>query len=100
MSILITGKDSDLVDEAVLLRVDGSVGKVIEWEDWYELDAKYVVLPPHGRLVDADRLRVILCRLLDRQTDEIAKHTVRWIIQILDKLETVVEGEDENDDQR
>ena len=95
MSILITGKDSDLVDEAILLREDGSVGKVIEWEDWYELDAKYVVLPPHGRLVDAERLRVILCRLLEHQSDDVAIHTIRWIIQILDKLDTVVEGEDD-----
>lgn len=49
----------------------------------------------HGRLVDAERLRVILCRLLDRQDDEALRHMIRWIIQILDKMDTIVPAEND-----
>jgi hypothetical protein len=47
----------------------------------------------HGRLIDGDRFRFILCRLMDRQDDDSAIHALRWAIECLDKLESLVDAE-------
>lgn len=44
----------------------------------------------HGRLIDAERFRVILCRLKERQNDDVAIHALNWAIECLDKLDTIV----------
>ena len=47
----------------------------------------------HGRLIDAERFRVILCRLKERQNDDVAIHALNWAIECLDKLDTIVPAE-------
>ena len=47
----------------------------------------------HGRGIDAERFRVILCRLMERQDDDSATHALRWAIECLDKLESLVDAE-------
>lgn len=50
----------------------------------------------HGELIDGERFRVILCRLTERQDDDSATHALRWAIECLDKLESLVDAEEEN----
>lgn len=76
---------------------DGTFGcclaakKEINWEDD---DCPLIPLPEgHGRLIDAERFRVILCRLMERLYDDSAIHALRWAIECLDKLESVVDAE-------
>ena len=61
-----------------------------------DLVCPITVLQKHGRLVDADRLRVILCRMKESYLPELdeAAWAIGWAIEVLDKLETVVEGEE------
>lgn len=52
----------------------------------------------HGRLIDAERYRVILCRLKERQNDDVAIHALTWAIECLDKLDTIVPAEGGGED--
>lgn len=52
----------------------------------------------HGRMIDAERFRVILCRLKDRMVDDEAIHAVQWAIECLDKLDTIVPAEGGGED--
>ena len=52
----------------------------------------------HGRLMDAERFRVILCRLKERQNDDVATHALNWAIECLDKLDTIVPAEGGTED--
>lgn len=52
----------------------------------------------HGRLVDAERFRVILCRLKERQNDDVATHALNWAIECLDKMDTIIPAEGGTDD--
>lgn len=57
-------------------------------------DCPVDILPEgHGRLIDAERFRVILCRLKERQNDDVAIHALNWAIECLDKLDTIVPAE-------
>lgn len=58
---------------------------------------KVTFLPEkHGRLVDADRLRVMLCRMKENYLPELdeAAWAIGWAIEALDRLETIVEEEE------
>jgi len=62
-------------------------------------DCPLVPLPAgHGRLIDAERFRVILCRLKERQNDDVAIHALNWAIECLDKLDTIVPVEGDGED--
>lgn len=52
----------------------------------------------HGRLIDAERFRVILCRLKERQNDDVATHALNWAIECLDKMDTIVPAEGGTDE--
>lgn len=52
----------------------------------------------HGRLVDAERFRVILCRLKERQNDDVATHALNWAIECLDKMDTIIPAEGGTDE--
>lgn len=61
-------------------------------------DCPIVPLPEgHGRLIDAERFRVILYRLKERLNDASAIHSLRWAIECLDKLESLVDAEREDE---
>ena len=62
-------------------------------------DCPLIPLPEgHGRLIDAERFRVILCRLKERQNDDVAIHALNWAIECLDKLDTIVPVEGDGED--
>lgn len=72
----------------------------IIWNTQRGENCPLVPLPEgHGRLVDAERFRVILCRLKERQNDDVATHALNWAIECLDKMDTIVpaEGGDNNE---
>ena len=52
----------------------------------------------HGRLIDAERFRVILCRLKERQNDDVATHALKWAIECLDKMDTIIPAEGGTDE--
>lgn len=80
--------------------------KVADGEVYYNYAGKreikaadYIPLPAgHGRLIDAERFRVILCRLKERQNDDVATHALKWAIECLDKMDTIVPAEGGTDD--
>lgn len=78
---------------------DGNPLCMVYYDDGNEPDIYDVVPLPEGhrRLIDAERFRVILCRLKERQIDDVAIHALNWAIECLDKLESVVDAEGENE---
>ena len=70
-------------------------------DQWNKLPSWCPLVPlpeGHGRLIDAERFRVILCRLKERQNDDVAIHALNWAIECLDKLDTIVPAEGGTDD--
>ena len=72
---------------------------------YYDVDGRYIgqakavpIPEGHGRLMDAERFRVILCRLKERQNDDVATHALNWAIECLDKLDTIIPAEGGADD--
>ena len=60
----------------------------------YSVSCPLVPLPEgHGRQIYAERFRVILCRLKERQNDDVAIHALNWAIECLDKLDAIVPAE-------
>lgn len=52
----------------------------------------------YWRLIDAERFRVILCRLKERQNDDVATHALNWAIECLDKMDTIIPAEGGTDE--
>ena len=71
-------------------------GKVVEYpledQDWCSIGT---IPKKHGRLVDAAFLRGVLVQLKERVAESPeAAHAVKWAIQCLDKMPTIIEEEE------
>lgn len=62
--------------------------KVNMWRERHP-DCPLVELPPHGRLIDKDKL---MTEFMDSDLDHLQRDDWREVIQIVEDAETVIEG--------
>lgn len=78
--------------------MSGFVGTLPHVNDRHQDCPLHPLQEGHGRLVDAERFRVILCRLKERQNDDVATHALNWAIECLDKMDTIIPAEGGTDE--
>ena len=98
MSVLIKGMKMPTKENAVILITpSGDVWMIGDMpnEDTHLVKAKAVPVPPHGRGIDADALKVSL--VFAEKTAEWAVPALRAVLMVIDEMPTIIPAEEAND---